>query len=289
MPGTHVIILAQGNQSRLPGLIAPKQMVPLPACGDVPVLARTCRLIFEILGQPREATLQSAFPDDPRPVPVGLVSDRVTIVTWAPLVEHLIRHGMPIGGKMLFTPHAEGLLDPGNSSLKGIARYLEVASAGRAKWGFDRTVVLLGDVIYSWRCLEALLLPRVAPIVFVGTSDLSESDGELWGIAWNERDPAAVAFLNNALQGALARTPPFKAYQPGQLRQWLFQLERAIGGAKVDGLPGTTVMSGSEVGALVYQRIDDYTDDIDTPEDLANVPHVAARAALDDAEHGVTW
>ena len=164
----HVIILAQGSQRRLPDLAFPKHVLPLPACRNTALLHRTLQMLWRIYAD-----------------------CHVTLVASRQLRTHLPRPIVGTDGEF-HTPDFITLQDPGNSSLKGIAKFLQGADAVRAAieatWGdisgvppllpFDMTVVLLGDVVYSWRCFARLFTDSAA-IRFVGSHNLSPSDGEL--------------------------------------------------------------------------------------------------------------
>lgn len=253
---TQIIILAQGVQSRLPDLDVPKQWLPLTACGGAPILQRTLMQAWTLLK-----------------CQVGDLPD-ITVVGWHALREQ-IRWGMgvKVSPDTWFTPHTYEMHEPGNSSLKGIHRALDQL---RPQWGRttegvpDHTVVLLGDVVYSWRCLEALLDVKRATVA--ATSDLSPGGGELWGISWPKMwEP----WVYGALVEALDKHPPFKDYQCGQLRRWYWEMRDL---AREVGQEGAT-----------FVPIDDYTDDVDVPADVANLPATSIEAALDDATRGITW
>ena len=261
MTTTHVIILAQGTQQRLGNATGgtPKQLLPLPACNHTPIMVRTLLQLDAL---------------------AGLDHLDVTVVSWSEVFAALpveLRHDQV------------SLLAPGNSSLKGIARYLG-DGAGASEWGGgsrgpvpDHVVVLLGDVVYSWSCLEAIFcIPRArrvddagnittppAQILFCGTSDIGPGGGELWGVAWT-KDSHDEMML--ALATALARHPKFEdTYQPGQLRQWMWAVHPEFH------------------RTLRYRAIDDYTMDVDLPEHVPLLAEVSERAAADDLEHGVSW
>lgn len=227
---THVVILAQGQQRRLPDLTIPKQALPLKACGDVPLIVRTIALVGWIA----------------RP--------HVTVVCGGELADAIRQYNVDV--------ELHALPDPGNSSLRGCARYLEAAPR------HDRTVVLLGDVCYSWRCAELLL---TEPHAFVGTSNLSPDRGELWGVTWEQSfDSDVITWMKLAL----ARHPPFDEYQCGQLRQWLFA------GRDPDRYWAPQPS---------YIACDDYTRDFDMPSDLLQLDATAQLAADDDRDHGKAW
>ncbi len=245
----EVIILAQGTQQRLGRQHGPKQLLGLPACGGVPIMCRTVRQVF---------SLSDWWP---------------TIVTWAHV--RIVGLSWPIdSGRRTVMPAYFELLDPGNSSLKGIARYLEQRE--RSGRRYDRTIVLLGDVVYSWACLGAIW-QMSNTYGFVGTSDISSGGGELWGVAWErEFDSRMMADLRDAL----LRHPPFEdAYQPGQLRRWITGWQR--------GDITDHVAKYRRTGS--YVDIDDYTHDIDIPHDLVLLPELSVAAAADDAKHGMSW
>jgi len=262
MQKRHVIVLAQGQQNRLPELPCPKQMMALPLCAGVPIIARTLMMVRELDPIARITVVckrgmyepmfhwrpRAAAPDD------GNALDKV----------------LQLAGDIELEQHE--LPDPGNSSLKGLGRYLDhrhdVIHQDALDFDPAQTVVLLGDCVYSWRCM-GLLFSDAIPYNFVGTSNLSESDGELWGITWRKdaHDP-----LIQWLKKALRKHPPFAAYQCGQLRQWLFTAR-----AELDPQP------------VLYTSVDDYTKDFDVPADLEVLYQTSGRAGLDDALHFIRW
>lgn len=265
---TEVIILAQGTQKRLGTQHGYKQLLPLPACGGTPILVRTLRQLREF----------------------GVPNKQTTVVAW----NSLAGSNAPDGGSIPWAvikpeqgmhPWTLQLQDPGNSSLKGIARYLELAGGQeRGRGRSEVTIVLLGDVVYSWRCLEAIVTGPAGRhggpdpgFWFVGTRDLSASGGELWGIGWKRSfEESMIATLGDAL----LRHPPFEdEYQPGQLRRWITGWRR---GDLVDHVQQIRRTNN-------YIDVDDYTRDIDTPAHLALIPQLSEVAAADDALHGVIW
>jgi hypothetical protein len=240
---TEVIILAQGTQKRLGLQHGPKQLLRLPACG-VSILHRTLCQLSHLLG---DAT--------------------VTIVGRPALTQPMTELAFR------FALQAVELPDPGNSSLKGIARYLE---ARGDRHGFRHTIVLLGDVVYSWACLETIWA-MTAAYGFVGTSNLSEGTGELWGVAWGR--PHEDAVLSD-LRDALLRHPPFEdEYQPGQLRRWIMGWHRGTLRDRISKL----------WPAGVYRSIDDYTMDVDLPQHVTLLEDASQSAAEDDRLHGLVW
>lgn len=249
MTTVRVIILAQGEQRRLPDLKVPKQLLKLPACGDVTILRRTLVQVARIL--------HYNLRRDPEAGP------SVTVVCG-----DVIANEMHADINEPIRPRLVTLGDPGNSSLKGIHRYLTDTTTRAVNPVADHNVVLLGDVVYSWACLSVLLEPFDAPaagITFCGTSDLSTSDGELWGVSWND---IADDQMMTSLDRAVRKHPPFTSYQPGQMRRWLWEAHPQFD---------------------EYERIDDYTRDIDLPKHVAQLFQLSERAAADDRENGVVW
>lgn len=247
---TEVIILAQGNQSRMGREAGWKQLLPLPLCGGVPILLRTLLQV------------QSFFP-----------SARVTLVSWARMVTESPNGFAPQWQRALSATRFYELPDPGNSSLKGIARFLE--NSANDPWR-EHTIVLLGDVVYSWACLAALamLSDRCG---FAGTSDLSSSGGELWGVAWHQRH---LDGMMAELRDSLLRHPPFDdTYQPGQLRRWL------VGWRRGDVAEHVTRLSRTGN----YLPIDDYTMDVDLPQHIPLLERASRAAAFDDEQHDLVW
>src|SRR3981189_2330294 len=95
---TEFIILAQGTQQRLGNHLPPKQLLPLPFCGQIPILCRTVRQVFQISG--------GWCPT------IGTWPGMKAALSWGNAIEWV-------------NPAYITLPDPGNSSLKGIARYIE--------------------------------------------------------------------------------------------------------------------------------------------------------------------
>jgi len=272
MLSTHCIVLSQGSQRRL-NMTHPKCLLPLPGCGGRPILYRTLHHVWSILERQRSARARAAAESHP-----GVVDQRITVVTWYEvrkwfeLNEVWVDDGTNSRRRRAFAPEFISLADPGNSSLKGIARFL--ASDQGALWRGDRTVVLLGDVVYSWQCLDALFTENISDnLCFAGTSDLSPGGGELWGIRW---DRSVDRLMMDCLDKALLKHPRFEEYQPGQLRNWLWEVDK-----KLDEVSGGF--------RTWFCPVDDYTLDIDLPEHIPLLGPASDKAAADDREHGVTW
>jgi hypothetical protein len=271
-PPTHVIVLAQGQQKRLAGLKMAKQLLRLPECNDVPLLMRTlCQLAM--LGH--EAITVVCAGDLKYTIEAGTSAD-------------ILRQT----GRMVYL-HAYELGDPGNSSLKGLARYLDTQiDRGLVSSHHNfQTLVLLGDVVYSWQCLRAIAHGTHWNHGFVGTSDLSASGGELWGVSWF---PSAHPTMLSLLDRALANHPPFEEYQPGQLRRWLWAMNDLANplGIAVDGqIIGQAANRDMRQGyrPTWFTAIDDYTRDIDLPEHVNMLPRLSAAAKADDEANGLHW
>jgi hypothetical protein len=282
---THVIVLAQGRQERMGSSIdRPKQLLPLPACGGVPLMVRTLHQLARLLwGRPDDTSIEFAAQN--------AVANQVTVVSWHEVFDVMRAHEISVpylhhpGGtaRLTMMPEVVSLLDPGNSSLKGIHRYLETLALTAGAPRAERTVVLLGDVVYSWACLGAILAEHRGAFLdsagcprcrFVGTSDISRSGGEIWGLSWervSDTRQSGRQGVIEALESAVENHPPFQAYQPGQLRRWMWQIHPSF---------QATVM---------YERIDDYTMDVDLPQHLDKLLPVSQLAWEDDRRHGLVW
>lgn len=257
----NVIILAQGSQTRLPELAIPKQLLPLPDCGNAPILERTfCQLSVIV-------------PDA-----------RITLVASDAIISKALKFSASSSVTYCTLP------DPGNSSLKGLDRYLKLNEDLENE---RSTVVLLGDVIYSWACLTKIFLMGEPLVRFVGSSDLSPSGGEIWGVAWwlGARDTMMAA-----LEGALAKHPPASVndtYQPGQLRRLLWAIDASQGEIDDEVLvysrDGDGLFNARRRDRPWFVAVDDYTMDVDIPEHLTLLGPSSTLAALDDKEHGLVW
>ena len=268
MTSTHVIILAQGKQTRLPNLKTHKHLLELPACG-VDIITRTlCQLAML-------STFEHSEGHD------YVQHMGVTVVCGGDL-----RYGIDAGGKADVLRHTGRVLlglgtyelgRPGNSSLKGISRYLDTQDYRTDAIGRDeRIVVLLGDVVYSWDCLRAILKGTHWNMGFVGSPDLSRDAGELYGLSWRG---SAHGTMLELLDAALVNHPPFEAYQCGQMRRWLWEADRLC----------DPLYPENGLRRTWYVAIDDYTDDVDVPSEVAALPQLALEAAEDDKNNGLHW
>lgn len=292
---TNVIILCQGQQTRLPMLDGPKQLLPLVGCNGATLLDRTLRQIDTLMASDRESI--------------------VNVIGGEPFRRHLSNKYTPpcpsdLGNSRRIR-HIE-LASPGNSSLLGVFEVLRLrdqwwlrdyfeyehikdgSTCGRAD-KIDKTVVLLGDVLYSWRCLASLLAHDryQEKILFVGTHDLSTSGGELWGVAYSM---SAHMKMMEYAAAALVKHPPFEDYQPGQLRRWYWAARNGRTVAQMlspaapamEFTPGRYFLAcGGDPSEVPDVR--DYTMDVDVPEHLMLLEEASFKASHDDFKHGVTW
>jgi hypothetical protein len=259
---THVIVLAQGTQKRMEHARHPKQLLTLTAheaaCApNTRILPRTLMQVGVLLGG-RYSTFGRHM---------------VEVVTW-PTVWHdmnaIRMPPAPFAEDRIseWVPGFHCLPDPGNSSIRGIARYLRAMESPRHQADIGRTIVLLGDVLYSWACLEALFSDR--DVVFAGTSDLGRDRGELWGIAWDHRTSGRM--MTGALELAVAASSKHEdEYQPGQMRHWLWAVDRHLN-------PNGLTLSTRDW----WVPIDDYTMDVDLPEHLTKLAAASWDALADD-------
>lgn len=262
---TAVIVLAQGKQTRLPDLKVPKQLLkldrgsidPLGSAPAIPIIVRTLKQLRTLRGELAE-------------LPVVVCDGDLAFY---------LQHEETTSPKMC---RVTTLAEPGNSSLKGIARCLHlkgpefrplinIQQSNNPKP--DHVVVLLGDVVYSWACL-GWLFDTTMHGRFVTSNGLTQSEGEVWGVSWDVRKAVT---MRGALIAALEKHPPFEAYQPGQLRQWFFQCR--VRHPEVS----------EHTGWIEIPRDLDYTMDVDTPKDIPLLAKVAQRAHDEDREHGMVW
>lgn len=241
MDNTEVIILAQGP-NKLGVRHEPPPLQRLPMCDDSTIIRRTVMQIRRLN--------EDWWP---------------TIVTGDAVRNHLAH---PYTGQAWCE-----LPEPGNSALKGIARYLEMREQQGRR--YTRTVVLLGDVVYSWGCLKAIW-DISETWGFVGTRDLSLETGELWGVAWHRAHEYRMLI---SLRDALLRHPLGDEYHPAQLRRWISGLNR--------GDMRDHIRKLERMGC--YAAVDDYTHDIDIPMHLVMLPELSKEAAADDRQHGIRW
>lgn len=260
---THVVILAQGTQKRMGDFVRPKQLLGLAAhqaaqAPNTTILGRTVMQVVKILGQRHSTIVNHCVEVVARPE----VGAQLPIVLFPETPDE--------DGIITYTPMCTTLPDPGNSSIKGAMRFFtrpEAHFAPKPGATWERTVVLLGDVLYSWACLYALFQRR---FTFAGSSDLGRDRGELWGVSWCDD---ATSIMAQALADGLAASSKHEdEYQPGQLRHWLWAIDASQKWG-ADRRPW-------------WVAIDDYTMDVDLPEHLPKLAAASLLALADDKEHG---
>jgi hypothetical protein len=237
--------MCQGEQRRLAHLGHPKHLLEI---GGETILGRTLRLVSEL-----------AWNTTRQPLVIGP----------ARLAEVAALHGA----------QQLELNKPGYCILDGICatihRWLEGAAG-------QRVTILLGDVVWSRPALEALLGDR-RELVFAGTTNVSTSNGEIFGFSFT--DQLKVADLLRTAPCRLKsgrRSEPIRYSQPqgGHLRRLLWHAMQ-----RKQLLP---VVSQHTWHPSLYLPTDDWTDDIDTPADVARLPELelevlAERAMLRSA------
>lgn len=152
---------------------------------------------------------------------------------------------------------------PGNCILDGIR---EVES--RLPTITSRRVYLLGDVVFSRAALTKILNePR--ELFFAATPDLGRGSGEVFALSVA---PVAQFEANLALNTVSCRGLDVgDKYQPGHLRNLLWRL------MEMRGLKNDSGPVGEYHSSLVLP-IDDWTDDIDTPNDVDHLPELGKLA-----------
>lgn len=270
MTTLHVIILAQGQQTRLPGLPIAKHLLEIPETGER-ILDRTLRLVSEIWPA-APITLIAPLTTAAAVSTRGSVSATVSLddmqVSLARITDHRpgAFHEPAWRGARLID--VVTLADPGNHAVAGLQRYLR-----QRAFVDDQTAVLLGDVIYSRKALKAILTgtaPEADPafdgVTFVGTLDLTGGGGELFGIR------VSTKCRDVLLAEVPKSSSAFTAYQPGRLRELLWELQKR---ARISW------------DLRVHRRapyipIGDFTTDIDTPEDVAMLPEIGRLVAAEN-------
>jgi molybdopterin-guanine dinucleotide biosynthesis protein A len=212
---TTVIIMAQGQQTRLASLGYPKQLIEVR--GE-PIIRRMMRLAIKELNPYWE--LNTICSHD--------------------LGERLAGAG-PWDGLHTLT-------EPGDCILDGIA-------ATQLLWGTGRTVILLGDVYYTEQAMDAILTDE-REIMFAGTSNLTEYNGEIFAMSFSRSCQRQLA---RWLAWAPCRQIEYnRISQAGHLRHLLWIVQAFV----EERCPGLDH----------YLPIDDETMDFDTPADLEKIP-----------------
>jgi hypothetical protein len=293
--------MCHGEQSRLRDLKIPKQLLPLPLCNTT-ILGRTLAMLtgtdevgeIVVIGDRRFAQhLFGKVSCDPAPF---LLSDwrTATAGKWinaeAEITSRTIRRPRGMGGIGL---EIVSMVSPGNSVIRGlraIRAYLAMTRVTEDDDAelYDRTVILLGDVVYSRRCLAALV-PKICndEMWFVVSPDLTASTGEVFGCSYDREGTAEFLSILDAVPH-----PPFTdTYQPGQLRRLLWERQRRqLEAAFVrQGVPAGVAAVARQAshspaaGCCSVMDDDDYTCDFDTVDDLEHLGR-ADVAAFRDGE-----
>ncbi len=172
------------------------------------------------------------------------------------------------------------LVRPGTSVIRGlqaIRAYLKqeaVVTPGEVGAGeelpFERTVILLGDVVYSKRCLAALVdkVSGRSQVWFAVSPDLTGATGEVFGVSYDQAGTAEFLHLLDNV-----KHPPFPdTYQPGQLRRLLWDRQAAV--------LQHAVMTPQLACCSIMD--DDFTADVDTMSDLRRLSALDEMAFDDD-------
>jgi hypothetical protein len=170
--------------------------------------------------------------------------------------------------------------DPGQCILDGIDQT-------RFLWSSGRVVVLLGDVVFSRAALAGIFSDE-RDLFFAGTSDLSTAGGEVFGFAASGLRAREEAV--GALVSCPCRSVRYGGSQGGHLRRLLWWIQQCRGlrplsnhqsvvGPDADQLDFDHEMTWCEE---LYLGIDDWTDDIDTPADLDQLPELSRCARSEE-------
>lgn len=290
----RVVIMCHGQQTRLADLKIRKHLLPLPLCGTT-ILQRTIGMLegardvgeIVVVGPPDIAAALGF---------TGMM-DSIDLATWSSSPpDHPPVNGYEDPGVVyMATPPCLEVVTlgnkPGHSVIRGLQKIRAYLAQDRCgpEIVYDRTVVLMGDVVYSRRCLSALLHavpPAEQPIWFAVTPDLSPSTGEVFGLSYSRAGTAEfLDILDNVAH------PPFDAYQPGQLRRLLWDRqsregERWLAIEKVS----SSVVAGAVRSSLRSKPHEacctildhDFTRDIDTVKDLMRLGELDVAAWHDD-------
>lgn len=239
----NILLMCQGQQRRLPNLTHSKHMLEMN--GET-ILGRTLRLLAAHVGGPSK---------------VGIVVFGSKDLM--PALEAGERAGLRI-------PLLAQLPAPGKCVVDGIL-------AARPAWDWEgRTIILLGDVVWSRSALAAFLAdPR--PLVFAGTPDISNSGGEVFGVSFTSEKEMTVLCMS-----CPCRKVNFSVVQGGHLRRLLWHAQQQKGLVPPDDLGNQEPVQTWHPD--LYLPITDWTDDIDTPADVRNLPELAYQSAIE--EHG---
>lgn len=242
----NVVIMAQGQQSRLSSLGIPKQLLPLPLCGAT-VMTRTIRQV--------------------RTLSAGRIAVICTPATDAAAARH-----------DLLWAQRRVVLQPGNSTIRGLQ---QVAEAAPDVLEGD-VVVLLGDVCYSNSALQHLLERPGREVLFVGSPDLSRGGGELYGVSWAAS--ASGVMHKMIAEAAVPPGDKYQPGQLRRLL-WAYQAHWCLNTPAVrrrGATRGEEAQQQPMKDATWWQPVNDYTRDFDTQDDLRRLGDADVEAFLDD-------
>lgn len=256
-PKLQIQIMCQGEQRRLAHLGHPKHL--LKVNGET-ILGRTLRLLRE-LGAPHPVIVgPSELADEAKADAAarGLFVDVFDTTT----------------GKMASQPYTNHCWAsrPGICILDGLAQ--AATSLGRSD---RRTLTLMGDVIFT-RATLAAILGDERPLVFSGTTVLTSSQGELFSVAWDDRED-----MKRMLESAPCRVDRtgralvFRQQQGGHLRRllwWAMERRRL----RPPPNPPNRIWHPD-----LYLEVTDWTADIDDDADVARLPELGDRCAYEAA------
>jgi molybdopterin-guanine dinucleotide biosynthesis protein A len=159
------------------------------------------------------------------------------------------------------------LADPGICIVDGIL-------AARDRWsGSARTLVLLGDVVWSQAALAAFLADE-RPVVFAGTPVLSASEGEVFALGFDDPQAMRNLCMSCPCRVDRSRIRGFPRQQGGHLRRLLWHAQEH---ARLRVHPSLRRSWHEDM----YLPIEDWTTDIDTPKDAERLPDLARLAELE--------
>jgi molybdopterin-guanine dinucleotide biosynthesis protein A len=235
----NVLIMCQGQQRRLPMLSGPKHLLPV---NGEPIVRRTLRILRDLVDGPI----------------------------------HVI--ASPTGDQRWFDATADmaalvsGLLDPGICVVDGML-------AARRRWNDSgRTLVLLGDVVWSRAALAAVVADS-RPVVFAGTPVITAAEGEMFSVVFDDSTAMEKLCTTCPCRMSGNRLRGYRQQQGGHLRRLLWHAQDRAGLRVPTSLKRTWHES-------IYLPIEDWTDDVDTPADVARLPELGRFAELEALEMG---
>jgi len=187
----------------------------------------------------------------------------VLLVGWSTIWGHMKQHGVA----------CHELADPGLCILDGIAE-----SEGLWYWSGDELLFVLGDVVFSRSALEDIVYSPVnSGFLFAATPDLGRGSGEVFTLKTGcNTAPDLVDLLKEVpcrSEHGSIQSEPYAKYQCGHLRNLLWHImERR--GLMPDSHP-------AEYHSSLVLPIADWTDDVDTYNDVAGLDDLSLRVLAD--------